>query len=72
MSAAAAAASAVQVQGYLSQPRSITATHFGTGLLKGEVLPANSRLVSRVCVGTGPCCAAGWVSKASMRAAGVL
>lgn len=37
---------AVQLQGYLSQPRTISSQHFGTGLLKGEVLPANSRLVS--------------------------
>lgn len=37
---------AVQLQGYLSQPRTISSHHFGSGLLKGEVLPANSRLVS--------------------------
>lgn len=35
----------VQLQGYLAQPRTISSHHFGSGLLKGEVLPANSRLV---------------------------
>jgi hypothetical protein len=38
---------AVQLQGYLSHPRTISSHHFGAGLLTGEVLPANSRLVSK-------------------------
>jgi hypothetical protein len=46
---------AVQLQGYLSQPRTISSHHFGSGLLKGEVLPANSRLVRQTEGGsTGP------------------
>lgn len=35
----------LQLQGYLAQPRTISSHHFGSGLLKGEVLPANSRLL---------------------------
>lgn len=52
---------AVQLQGYLSHPRTISSHHFGAGLLTGEVLPANSRLVSKQSRSYGELTSLGWL-----------